>query len=117
MHYNKRRSETPLAKFEECLQRLEKIVQELEKGEVPLEKSLTLFEEGMQLSFCLPEGTRTGGRESGNPSEEKREAPARTVRAADGKGACKPIGVSSDRVTRQFELSVELRFSQPDPQP
>jgi len=39
-----------LAKFEDCLLRLEKIVQELEKGEVPLEKSLTLFEEGMQLS-------------------------------------------------------------------
>jgi exodeoxyribonuclease VII small subunit len=39
-----------LAKFEECLERLEKIVQELEKGEVPLEKSLTLFEEGMNLS-------------------------------------------------------------------
>lgn len=39
-----------MAKFEECVQRLEKIVQELEKGEVPLEKSLTLFEEGMQLS-------------------------------------------------------------------
>jgi exodeoxyribonuclease VII small subunit len=39
-----------LPKFEEGLQRLEKIVQELEKGEVPLEKSLTLFEEGMQLS-------------------------------------------------------------------
>jgi len=39
-----------LAKFEECLERLEKIVQELERGEVPLEKSLTLFEEGMQLS-------------------------------------------------------------------
>jgi len=39
-----------LAKFEECLQRLEKIVQELEKGDVPLERSLTLFEEGMQLS-------------------------------------------------------------------
>jgi exodeoxyribonuclease VII small subunit len=39
-----------LPKFEECLQRLERIVQELEKGEVPLEKSLTLFEEGMQLS-------------------------------------------------------------------
>jgi exodeoxyribonuclease VII small subunit len=37
-------------KFEECLERLEKIVQELEKGEVSLEKSLTLFEEGMQLS-------------------------------------------------------------------
>lgn len=45
-----RRSKSPLAKFEECLHRLEKIVQELEKGEVPLEKSLTLFEEGMQLS-------------------------------------------------------------------
>jgi exodeoxyribonuclease VII small subunit len=41
---------TAVAKFEDCLQRLEKIVQELEKGEVPLEKSLTLFEEGMQLS-------------------------------------------------------------------
>jgi exodeoxyribonuclease VII small subunit len=39
-----------LPKFEECLQRLETIVEELEKGEVPLEKSLTLFEEGMQLS-------------------------------------------------------------------
>jgi len=39
-----------LPKFEECLQRLEKIVQQLEQGEVSLEKSLTLFEEGMQLS-------------------------------------------------------------------
>jgi exodeoxyribonuclease VII small subunit len=39
-----------LPKFEDCLQRLERIVQELERGEVPLEKSLTLFEEGMQLS-------------------------------------------------------------------
>ena len=39
-----------MPKFEECIQRLEKIVQELEQGEVPLEKSLTLFEEGMQLS-------------------------------------------------------------------
>ena len=39
-----------MAKFEECLQRLEKIVQELEKAEVPLEKSLTLFDEGTQLS-------------------------------------------------------------------
>jgi exodeoxyribonuclease VII small subunit len=39
-----------LVKFEECLERLEKIVLELEKGEVPLERSLTLFEEGMQLS-------------------------------------------------------------------
>ena len=47
---SKTRSETRLPKFEECLQRLEQIVQELEKGEVPLEKSLTLFEEGMQIS-------------------------------------------------------------------
>jgi len=39
-----------LPKFEECIHRLEKIVLELEQGEVPLEKSLTLFEEGMQLS-------------------------------------------------------------------
>jgi exodeoxyribonuclease VII small subunit len=39
-----------VAKFEESILRLERIVQELEKGEVPLEKSLTLFEEGMQLS-------------------------------------------------------------------
>ena len=39
-----------MAKFEECLQRLEKIVQELEKGDVALEQSLTLFEEGMNLS-------------------------------------------------------------------
>ena len=39
-----------MPKFEECLQRLEKIVAELEKGDIPLEKSLSLFEEGMQLS-------------------------------------------------------------------
>jgi len=39
-----------LAKFEDCLQRLEQIVLELEKADIPLEKSLTLFEEGMQLS-------------------------------------------------------------------
>ena len=39
-----------MAKFEECLQRLEKIAQELEKGDVPLDTSLTLFEEGMNLS-------------------------------------------------------------------
>ncbi len=39
-----------MAKFEECIQRLEKIVHELEQSDVPLEKSLTLFEEGMQLS-------------------------------------------------------------------
>jgi exodeoxyribonuclease VII small subunit len=58
-----RRSETPLPKFEECLQRLERIVQELEKGEVPLETSLTLFEEGMQLSsVCRKELEQAEGR-------------------------------------------------------
>ena len=39
-----------MPKFEDCIQRLENIVRELEQGEVPLERSLTLFEEGMQLS-------------------------------------------------------------------
>ena len=39
-----------MPKFEDCLQRLEKVVQELEKGDVPLERSLTLFQEGMELS-------------------------------------------------------------------
>jgi exodeoxyribonuclease VII small subunit len=52
------RGVTPLAKFEDCLQRLEKIVQELEKGEVPLEKSLTLFERGYAAFRHLPQGTR-----------------------------------------------------------
>jgi exodeoxyribonuclease VII small subunit len=47
---SRNRSFTNLLKFEESLQRLERIVADLEKGEVSLEKSLTLFEEGMQLS-------------------------------------------------------------------
>lgn len=52
-----------MAKFEECLLRLEKIVQELEKGEVSLEKSLTLFEEGVQLSSaCRKELEQAEGR-------------------------------------------------------
>jgi exodeoxyribonuclease VII small subunit len=52
-----------LAKFEECLQRLEKIVQELEKGDVPLENSLTLFEEGMNLSsVCRKELEQAEGK-------------------------------------------------------
>ena len=52
-----------MAKFEECLQRLEKIVQELEKGEISLEKSLTLFEEGVQLSSaCRKELEQAEGR-------------------------------------------------------
>jgi exodeoxyribonuclease VII small subunit len=53
----------PLPKFEECLERLEKIVQELEQGEVPLETSLTLFEEGMNLSSaCRQELERAEGK-------------------------------------------------------
>lgn len=39
-----------MLKFEDSLGRLEHIVHELESGDVPLDKSLTLFEEGMQLS-------------------------------------------------------------------
>lgn len=52
-----------MQKFEESLQRLEKIVGELEKGEVSLEKSLTLFEEGMQLSsHCRKELDQAEGK-------------------------------------------------------
>ncbi len=41
-------------KFEEALKRLEEIVVKLEKGDLPLEKSLSLFEEGVNLSrFCV----------------------------------------------------------------
>ena len=78
-----------MPKFEECLQRLEKIVQELEKGDVPLEQSLSLFEEGMQLSSaCRKELEQAEGKveillkkngklqtEAFEPSPEK--APAR----------------------------------------
>jgi exodeoxyribonuclease VII small subunit len=39
--------------FEEAIKRLEDIVKELESGKAPLEKSLSLFEEGIELSkFC-----------------------------------------------------------------
>jgi exodeoxyribonuclease VII small subunit len=52
-----------LLKFEESLQRLERIVADLEKGEVSLEKSLTLFEEGMQLSgLCRKELEQAEGK-------------------------------------------------------
>ena len=75
---------TPLAKFEDCLLRLEKIVQELEKGEVPLEKSLTLFEEGMQLSAtCRKELEEAEGKveillkQNGKLQAEAFEPPAR----------------------------------------
>jgi exodeoxyribonuclease VII small subunit len=72
-----------LVKFEECLERLEKIVKELEKGEVPLEKSLTLFEEGMQLSAtCRKQLEEAEGkveillRQNGNLQTEPFEPPA-----------------------------------------
>jgi exodeoxyribonuclease VII small subunit len=60
---SRNRSFTNLLKFEESLQRLERIVADLEKGEVSLEKSLTLFEEGMQLSGqCRKELERAEGK-------------------------------------------------------
>ena len=52
-----------MLKFEESLQRLEKIVADLENGDVSLEKSLSLFEEGMQLSGqCRKELEQAEGR-------------------------------------------------------
>ena len=39
-----------MPKFEESLERLESIVKDMERGDLPLEQSLTLFEEGMELS-------------------------------------------------------------------
>jgi exodeoxyribonuclease VII small subunit len=38
------------SEFERALKRLEEIVRELEKGDLSLEDSLTLFEEGMEMS-------------------------------------------------------------------
>ena len=75
-----------MAKFEECLERLERIVQELEKGEIPLEKSLTLFEEGMQLSSaCRKELEQAEGKveillkKNGKLQVEAFEPPAEKV--------------------------------------
>ena len=36
--------------YEEALERLRTVVEKLERGTLPLEESLSLFEEGMQLS-------------------------------------------------------------------
>jgi exodeoxyribonuclease VII small subunit len=73
-------------KFEDCLERLEKIVQELEKGEVPLEKSLTLFEEGMDLSAsCRKQLDEAEGKveillkQNGKLQTEPFESPAEKV--------------------------------------
>ena len=39
--------------FESAMKRLEEIVEKLEQGDLSLEESLTIFEEGMELSkFC-----------------------------------------------------------------
>jgi exodeoxyribonuclease VII small subunit len=75
-----------LPKFEECLQRLETIVQELEKGDVPLEKSLTLFEEGMQLSAtCRKE-------------LEDAEGKVEILLKQNGKLRAEPFDASNDKV-------------------
>ena len=36
--------------FEEAMEKLELIVEQLEKGDVPLEKSISLYQQGMELS-------------------------------------------------------------------
>lgn len=41
--------------FEQSLNRLEKIVTDLEQGDVSLEESLSLYEEGIQLSLACME--------------------------------------------------------------
>jgi len=75
-----------VAKFEDCLQRLEKIVHDLEKGDVPLEKSLSLFEEGMQLSVtCRKELEQAEGKveillkQNGKVQAEAFEPDAETI--------------------------------------
>lgn len=75
-----------MAKFEDCLQRLEKIVHDLEKGDVPLEKSLSLFEEGMQLSVtCRKELEQAEGKveillkQNGKVQAEAFEPDAETI--------------------------------------
>ena len=76
-----------MAKFEECLQRLEGIVQELEKADIPLEKSLTLFEEGMQLSAsCRKE-------------LEEAEGKVEILLKQNGKLQAEPFEPASDRAS------------------
>jgi exodeoxyribonuclease VII small subunit len=76
-----------LPKFEECLQRLEKIVQELEKGDVPLEQSLTLFEEGMQLSSAC------------RKELEQAEGKVEVLLKKNGKLQAEPFESSSERAS------------------
>ncbi len=42
-----------MPKFEDGMKRLEEIVDSLEKGDLDIDKSLTLFEEGLELSKKL----------------------------------------------------------------
>jgi exodeoxyribonuclease VII small subunit len=78
-----------LAKFEECLQRLEKIVQELEKGDVPLETSLTLFEEGMNLSSAC------------RKELEQAEGKVEILLKKNGKLQAEPFDASTERAPAQ----------------
>ena len=106
--YNKVKELTPLAKFEECLQRLEKIVQELEKGEVPLEKSLTLFEEGMQLSStCRKELEQAEGKVE-ILLKKNGKLQAEPFEPLTEKSACPSVG-SDRREARGYAMSVEWR--------
>ena len=78
-----------MAKFEECLQRLEKIVQELERGEVPPEKSLTLFEEGMQLSSAC------------RKELEQAEGKVEVLLKKNGKLQAEPFEALAEKATRR----------------
>ena len=66
--------------FEASLDRLEEIVDLLEAGELPLEKSLTLFEEGVELSRRC--NTRL------DEAERRLEV---LVRRADGRDEAEPL--------------------------
>ncbi len=78
-----------MAKSEECLQRLEKIVQELEKGDVPLETSLTLFEEGMNLSSAC------------RKELEQAEGKVEILLKKNGKLQAEPFDASTERAPAQ----------------
>ena len=78
-----------MARFEECLQRLEQIVQELEKGEIQLEKSLTLFEEGIQLSSAC------------RKELEQAEGKVELLLKKNGKLQAEPFEPLADKATRR----------------
>jgi len=66
--------------FEASLDRLEEIVELLEAGELPLEKSLTLFEEGVELS-----------RRCNSRLDEAERRLEVLVRRADGRDEADPL--------------------------